>query len=52
MFFFFFQQVDDFVEEMFQYLSIEYKKELQVKNRIIDFVLKSNNNLDILVEIK
>ena len=49
MFFFFFQQVDDFVEEMFQYLSIEYKKELQVKNRIIDFVLKSNNNIDILV---
>lgn len=52
MFFFFFQQVDDFIEKMFQYLSIEYKKELRIKNKIIDFVLKSANNLDILVEIK
>lgn len=52
MFFFFFQQVDDFVEKMFQYLNIEYKKELQVKNKKIDFVLRSINNLDILVEIK
>ena len=52
MFFFFFQEIDDFVEKMFQYLNIEYKKELQVKNKKIDFVLKSSNNLDILVEIK
>lgn len=52
MFFFFYQQVDDFVEKMFQYLSIEYEKELQVKNKRIDFILRGTNNLDILVEIK
>lgn len=52
MFFFFYQQVDDFVEKMFQYLNIEYKKDLQVKNERIDFVLRGTNNLDILVEIK
>ena len=50
--FFFFQEIDDFVEKMFQYLNIEYKKELQVKDKKIDFVLKSSNDLDTLVEIK
>ncbi len=52
MFFFFYQQVDDFVEKMFQHLSIEYEKELQVKNKRIDFALRGTNNLDILVEVK
>lgn len=52
MFFFYFQQVEVFVEKLFQNLNIEYKKEYEVKGKRIDFVLQSNNNLDILVEVK
>ena len=52
MFFFYFQQAEDFVEKLFQNLNIEYKKEYQAKDKRIDFVLQSNNNLDILVEVK
>ena len=52
MFFFFFQNIEAFVEEMFQYLKIKYEKEVAIKGRRIDFILKGTNNLDILVETK
>lgn len=56
--FFFFDKMLDFVEEMFQYLNIKYQKDVSVSNEQrtqaerVDFVLKSNNGLDILVEVK
>ena len=52
MFFFFFQKVDDFVAEMFQYLNIEYQREVAIKDKRIDFILKGDNNLDTIVEVK
>ena len=52
MFFFFFQQVENFVEELFQYLKIEYQREVSVENRRIDFILKSSDSFDTLVEVK
>lgn len=52
MFFFFFQKIDDFMAEMFQYLNIEYEREVTIKDRKIDFILKGNNNLDTIVEVK
>ena len=52
MFFFFFQKVDDFVSEMFQYLNIEYQREVAIKDKRIDFILKGDNNLDTIVEVK
>lgn len=52
MFFFFFQKIDDFVAEMFQYLNIEYQREVAIKDKRIDFILKGDNNLDTIVEVK
>jgi len=52
MFFFFFQRINDFVSEMFQYLNIEYQREVTIKDKKIDFILKGYNNLDTIVEVK
>lgn len=52
MFFFFFQQAETFVEEIFKYLKIEYKRDFNIENKRIDFILTSKNNLDILIEVK
>lgn len=52
MFFFFFQKVDDFVADMFEYLNIKYQKEIAIENRRIDFILEGSNNLDTIVEVK
>lgn len=52
MFFFFFQKVDDFVADMFDYLNIKYQKEIAIENRRIDFILEGSNNLDTIVEVK
>lgn len=56
--FFFFDKMLNFVEEMFQYLNFKYQKDVSVSNEQrnqagrVDFVLKSNNGLDTLVEVK
>lgn len=52
MFFFFFQQAETFVEEIFKYLKIEYKRDVKIGDTGIDFILTSKNNLDILIEVK
>lgn len=52
MFFFFYQRVEDFVAEMFKYLNIKYQREVSIGNKKIDFILKGNNNLDTIVEVK
>lgn len=51
-FFYFFEKIEDFVEEMFKYLNLNYKREVAINGSKIDFVIKDNNNLDVLVEIK
>ena len=52
MFFFFFQKVDDFVAEMFQYLNIEYQREVAIKDNIVIvdianilYLIKNNEGL-------
>lgn len=51
-FFYFFEKVEDFVEEMFRYLNLNYKREVSINRNKIDFLIKDNNNLDVIVEVK
>ncbi len=51
-FFYFFEKTEQFVEEMFRYLDINFEKGISTKNNNIDYILKDLDNLDTLVEVK
>lgn len=51
-FYYFFEQIEEFVSEMFEYLNIKYEREVEIKNSKIDFILKDANNLKVIVEVK
>lgn len=51
-FFYFFEQTEEFVGEMFNYLNIEYERDVSIQDKRIDYIIKGTNNLDTLVEVK
>lgn len=51
-FFYFFERTEQFIEEMFRYLDIDFERGMSTPNNNIDYILKDSDNLDTLVEVK